>query len=438
MVLVRSCFPKSDESMISFVDGKPVGMASGLMKALQDLFRYQFTNVSYTFGEKYGDIVDQKEQRYDGCIGEIQQGRQDGALFPTSFPLMAPNITNGKVFMSSSTAIFSVYNNSFTKSQTDVMQCFQAFDETLMTATLLTALLLAIIISMGIRFRRRRFNQSSLLTLLVAVFLKQFGGFNITSSRFTVRLMLLLIAVFFFNIHFFFTSMIKTEMVVIERPETISTYEEILQRPDCKPMWPKIASSHYEFANADPESTAGRIWKRAKSIGIDKSFVNLGLDTFPVAVQGIRKKAVALIPNFLSKAFASIGCSMLRANKISTDVNMWYKTDPDAEERLLTVVRSPHASKEVGQKLDVFVTRSSEHGLLEYSLRNAASYIDLGKGAKQSEVEDCVANEILYPEHDLDPVDLKHYKGIWNTLIIGIYLSAIVCMFEVYVRYMRS
>ena len=435
---VTLCWPKVDETILSFQENKVTGFAAEFVEEALEISKTQFVNISVVWSEKYGDIVDQKEQRYDGCIGELQNNRSDIVTFPTSFPLMAPNITNGVVFMSTKTTIVSAYSNTFENLKTDVMQCFAAFDISLWLLVVLSVVILVTLQLLTIRVRVRRRSKkepvlSYLQTVLTAAVLKQFSGFTVRSSRFSVRLMLALTIVFLFLTHFFFASMIKTEMVVMKSPETISNYEEVLEQENCKPVWIKSISSHYEFADADPNSHAGKIWEKAKKIGFEKCLFGMTTDSLIVLVQLAKHTAVIFLPDFVVETGSLTACSILRKQKLLPDANIWYRTDPEAKEQLMTNLRSTKASKEIGRRIDLLGRRIAKSGFQKYY--NGYVLIDLGKGAPHSEVEDCMANRILYPHHELQSVDVRHFTGLWKTLGIGFCLVIIAWIFENHLKH---
>ena len=102
------------------------------------------------------------------------------------------------------------------------------------------------------------------LVVATANIMKQHTSYNIREQLLRRQLVLLLFAVFSFLIMFYFSSMIKTEMVVQRRPETISSYEDLLAKPNIKPLWAKPLNDHWDFMNAGGNTAEGRIWERAR------------------------------------------------------------------------------------------------------------------------------------------------------------------------------
>ena len=414
------CTPQVGREMLSIENNKPVGYASSTVLFILQVFETQFKNCTVHLTDSFGDIVDQEEQRYDGCIGELQKGRLDIAMMPGTYPTIAPNISSTRTFMSSTTTIFSTYNNSFEHSMTDVTDAFASFHHSVWLLILVTLVTLFCVLTTDVTAKRRSgiSRLRLLITILVGAALKQFSSLTNCSRRFTARLTLLIAIVFVFQVQLFFSSMIKTEMVVQQKPDTISTYEEVLQHPDSNPLWFKTESIHWEFEKAQRDSAAGKIWQKAMKIGIDKCLVDLEYNTlFSMLRKVATKERVMFLPGFATKPTATNICAFTRAQSIMTDVNMWFKTDPSANERLMVYLRSSNTSRETSDKLDILTERIIEHALGEELMRKSGSVIMKNTG--KPEVAECLENRVIYPKHELVSLNLFHFIGVWKILLLG-------------------
>ena len=414
---MKACWPDFDDQIISLDGDRVTGYAAALFVDSIQLFQKRFKNYTLFFTQdKYGDVVDPEKQIYDGCIGRLQRNEQDFALAPTAFGVQIPNVSNSGVFLSSMTNIVSAYNNSFDSSKTDVMQFFTEFDLHLWLTTI--SLLVVLILFQVYLVRRKRKRRSFMRwmeNLMTATLMKQFSSLDIPSSRLSVRFIFLMINVFIFLIHFFLSSLIKTELVVQKQPDTISTYEEIVEHQNCRPVWLKGLNTHWEFENSDPKSSAFEVWKRGQKAGLDRTLVDMKLENLHYTIEEIKKKeAVLLIPNYLVDVIVTNECSLTRQSGVLTDFNMWYRADPSVKESLATVSRSSNISQYLSWEATRFTTLLLEHDLFFRNLR----YLNfvVAKYTGNPEVEDCMANRIIYPEHNLESINLSHYAGLWKLL----------------------
>ena len=430
------CTPLVGREMFSIENNKPVGYLASTFSSVLQIFQTQFKNCTMYLSERFGDITDETEQRYDGCIGDLQQGNVDLAMMPADFPMLAPNISSTTTIMSSTTTILSSYN-SYDSSKTDVTDAFSSFDSTvwlivLIAVTILVSLLV-FVKSVTTGKKKNKSCRRLFVKIFVAAIFKQFSSFNMNVSKFTARFTYLMILIFVFEILFFFSSMIKTEMVVQEKPDTISTYEEMLEHPNTNPVWLKAHTTHWEFKNADKDSAAGKIWQKALKMGLDKCFQDVEFGILLSLMQGIAKKEIVwLIPSYAVKPVVTNICAFSRANAIMTDVNMWFKTDPAAGEKLLVLLRSSKTSKETSSKLDTVTRRMIEHDVVEEIWRRSGFAVTKDTG--KSEVKSCVGNRVIHPEHAFEPVNLSHFSGLWIILSVGWSLAGIVFSIQIIVR----
>lgn len=405
----------------------------------------RFKNISFLYDHELGDIVDHRTLEYDGCIGLLQQGKVDLALIGATFPVIAPNITNGPVAYPTRTTILSSYENDFETHQTDVMELFKAFDATLWIATCSTLLLILalLMMSQNMLTRTRSGKKQQLKAMKkfgVAAALKQFSALHIRSSGNSTRLLLLLAVLFVFYAHAFLAVLIKTEMVVEKRPETISTYEEILQRKNCTSNWLQLTSAHWEFKNADRGTAAARIWQRAIKNGIDQSFIKANdiQKVLDIMKQVMRKEAVMFYPEYFVEASIANMCYAW-CILLGQRANMWYKTDPSSPEEIMTTLQSTNLSRETAKSLDVMGKRAFDHSLLQLIARPSQleSSEKVAKVLGNTNVRDCMSNEILYPQHSFVAIDVRHYSSLWKTLIISWLINVLVFMRNIFTRNRR-
>ena len=428
---LRLCSVSLGEDLYSKEDG---GEFSPMMERIAGVVSMMFTNYTITMNG-YGDVVD-ASGRYNGCFGDLQQNKTDIASQPVNLPVNAVNVTNSECLLSSTTTIFSSYNSTYEDEKTDVMEFFEAFDFCLWMIVLTAIVVLVCIQVTAIKIRgKRRSAVQWVENLLTSTLLKQFGGINITSIRFSVRFSLLLISIFIFELHFFLTSMIKTDMVVQKAPDTISTYEEMVEHPRSSPAFLEAASTHWEFKDAPKDSLQGKLWKRAEKA--KGTFLEFSMDGFSSLFTGIsNKEKVLMVPSFYVRSFRTNFCSSSRGTNSFLDANVWHRTDPEAREYLMGFARSTKTPEKVAKRIDQMSRRLMEHEIFPQVVA-MTDYLMFKNGGKP-EVQDCMANVILYPDHDLVSVNLSHYSGLWKFLFVGWFLVIFSFVLEVTVHHIVS
>lgn len=394
------------------------------------VFEGTMWNITHNSADKIGNL-DPVTNLYDGCLGMLQRNESDFHFPLIDFPIIADGLKQGDVLQSSRIMISSTYKNTMGESATEVLDAFLSFTRGLWLTITLTTIVLALLLLMTLQSRsrirrmfvcgprtvkvkakqRRRFSRSIRVTREVVIgnVLKQHTAYCCQGRLFTCRFLLLLFAVFTFHILFYFSSMIKTDMVVQKRPLTIDTYEDLLDRPEVRPKWGRPLSDHWKFMRADPDSPEGRIWKRAQEKGINDSFIEADL----VAIQGhileiAEQKMVWLGCSYLVPALLTNACALSRSSGAALYANAYVRSDPGEQETLVGVAVSASLSRLSDHILHRTVQSVYEVGLLQMSLKTL-DYV-MAKDTGTKEMRDCVANEIVYPDHDVKYPDVYHYR----------------------------
>ena len=400
-----------------------------------------FPNASFVSSNKLGDM-DPKTMMFDGCLGRLQRNESDTALPCVTLPLLRKGLMHATTGSASKVVMWSVYNNTVVPSDTDVMDAFDSFTAQLwllifLTTAFLTLVLFLIFYSdllslpeskarrdlfrrltkMTKRHRMRRCMDQALL-IVTANVLKQHTSYSFRGKLLRRRMILFLIAVFSFLVINYFSSMIKTEMVVQKRPETISSYEELLAKPNVKPLWPKSLNIHWAFMNADRNSAEGRIWERTKKFGVDSCFLKSGGHIKRYMGSISRQEAVWFHPINSMGVMVMKTCALHRASGLYTDVNMWYRSDENARENLEVVMLSAALHPVSVKKLNRIIRAEFEHHLQHKALERIEFSVFPHTGIKS--VRDCAANSIIYPDYQMETVHLSHFNRLM--LLSGYFL----------------
>ena len=217
------------------------GILATLLYDFIDTFHRPFRNVTITSGGTLGSKRGESGV-FDGCMALLMQNQSDVAFPLMKFPSDIPHVMQSSPLLSSKTIIISAYNDTFIDgSETNVMDAFHSFSRGLWTLNIFTAAVFVCILVALFRFRilslyrtRKPASKSASLihslNILLANILKQHSSYYVRSRKLTGKSVLFLFALFSLLTTFYFSSMIKTEMVVQKEPETITSYAEILDK----------------------------------------------------------------------------------------------------------------------------------------------------------------------------------------------------------------
>ena len=288
---LRLCVAKFD-MLIEVQDGKVRGAFQPFFDSMYGHANKFFTNISLQTADSLGSEGEAGEM--DGCLGMLQRNESDVHVPAVDFPVLGPGLDHGYPLTPSKIMMLSTYNSKIEQSKAEVLDAVRSFTVPLWILVLVTSLIFSVHIMKcyrGIRTRywkleylqqgrkrlaRQRFHQALSLSykVLVGNMVKQHSSYSSERLASPGRFLLLMFAIFSFLILFFLTSLIKTEMLVQKRPVTISSYEDLLNRPTLRPIWARVLTDHWLFQNADRSSPEGRVWQGAVKLGLDESFLD--------------------------------------------------------------------------------------------------------------------------------------------------------------------
>ena len=277
-MLLRVCTAMTP-ALGTYENGQVTGMLGPLYTAALEILE-PMGNLTIFAVEKMGDMVDKERELYDGCLGRLQNNQSDTLMPMMDFPILGPGMTQTFPIWWQKTMIVSTYDSRISQQGTDVMDAFHSFAPHLWALTAITFACFLVMIPIVLLLdqsvthlkqmkrlpnlrRSIRPLVSQTWTMVLGNVIHQNSSYHVRSEKLHFRCQLLLLVVYAFLISFYFTSMIKTEMVVHKRPDTMSSYQDILDRPHVRPYWFRALRDHIDFEQADPLSPEGRVWQRA-------------------------------------------------------------------------------------------------------------------------------------------------------------------------------
>lgn len=428
-------------------DGKFRGLFYIFFQSLTNSLEKAYGNISFTSSDKLGDL-NQETQEMDGCLGRLQRNESDTHVPPVELPVLTRGVQQSFIAHASRVVIVSAYDTTYLGSETSVMDAFDSFGDavwalvTVFNAILAVLMLSVFIIKMqtaamrrqliGNHIKARKVNYWTAIrqtTLVIAGnALKQYSAYDFNNRRLSARFTFFVLLMFMFLIHNYFSSLIKTDMVVQKPPHTISTYADILAKKSLKPIWVQQFTTHLSFERAGPRSPEGRIWKRAQKIGMEKCRVHGSLEAASELVSEITEQtSVALLPAYIVWPIVITGCSMSRKEEFMMNRNAWIKSDPNADEKIEGYLASSHISPERARRI-----RRVFQSLMEFHVMAHASAIveETTKSTHSSSMLDCISNKIVYPDHGIAQPGVSHYKKLLQAAAGLLLIASLVLLFK--------
>ena len=391
-------------------EGKVEGQLSTALNTVTKTLK-RFVNVTLLSSDKVG-VMNLKTKLFDGCLGQLQNNESDIHTPIVDFPILAPGLKNGYVFLPSKILMISGYSNHANTSVIDVMGAFKSFSRSLWSLIAFTTFIILILLFFTLVLDQRMFAGRKFRRLIrrIRVFMNQtkkvvFANMFKQHSSYDIRLsstgfVLMIFAVFTVLVICYFSSMIRTEMVIQKRPETIPSYQELLAKPNVMPIWLKSLSDHYEFMNAHPTTPEGRIWARAEEMGISECLMETDLASLNGHSLNISSgQAVWLGARYMLSVFLTNSCARSRPFGQAMDQNAWIRSDERAREKLTSSMVISALPDKMFKHVYKMAQIAFEHNLLKQSIKQLEYAIAKDTGSK--ELRDCIANTIIYPERCL-------------------------------------
>ena len=456
---IRVCYVKIG-GMVEERNGRMVGTWSDFVNLALDALRGM--NVTFVTELTASFEADSKTGLYDGCIGSMQQNASDYSLYAVYLPVVADNIAIMDVNNVDRDTMLSFYDSSFSgkRKTTDVLVFWKSFSPAVwLIFSAFVIFLACMLFARGVmhdhvRWIRGKKRSKRLLSvrqirkLLTGCLLKQLSSFmiarNVSGASFITMLLLMLACYSFF----YLTSMIKTEAVVFKNPFVISTYTDLLQS-GVRPIWASNLDGERFFPH--PSLMEQQVMERVEEMGIEKSRMRDEDQVFGHIPAVVRGEEVILTYGSHARNLAKVLCFHLRSNAIHSNRNAWVKNDPQTAENIwIHVARRHFVSESRFRLIQERLHMNFEHSLVTYLgvqnvVTNLPFYQELHRTSPDnihSKLQECLCNQIIFPDHDVIPLTIHHYRHMFLmlasvlTMITMLHLAQVV--HQQYARYWMS
>ena len=439
---------------------------TGVLAWTGSLILEQLRGINYTVVREpgIGTMIDVKTQQYDGCIGSLQKNESDFMLTVglLTVPVVGPNLTHTVVDGFERMGILSAYNrlNVNDASHTQVLDMVFSFSPGLWILLAFSIIALFMLLNAATwvraeglyakhasrlwatrrilvsRARKSRRSASKSAWNVVACILKQHSSCGSCHVNFgPISIMYTIITLLCFFAGFYLTSMIKTDMVVVKPPITVTTYDEVIQSGR-RPMWFRHLTEKSHFEHAAIGSKEKEIWDIAVSKGLNESLA-------PSTVESVishgpkvgRLKEVVFLYRQLGVRFVPYsGCTYSRANNILTHTNILYTHDPSATEKLRGNIDNPLVSSQISKKRNKRIQWTFEAGLLDVTLNrftDISFYIPLAQVDKCfRSIDECSSNVVTIPYPEPRRVNSFHFLSLFIMTSIMFLFSSMIRVLE--------
>ena len=325
--LLRACFPASDTANSNLKNSALDSIPPQLREYIDSLIRP--ANVTYVLdwcADGPGEPVADSPDQYNGCIGQIQRNLSDLMMREIPYPSPAQNIQQGLIAWDTKIAIISAYEpiEGDKSHYAQMTSCVYTFDPLVWILCLLSLLsfsLVALASRAAMKTAKRgkasavfpdhQYILYQVLTHMMAT------GSLFSSNRLSKKILYLAICLFSLLVLFFFMSMMSTELVVAEKPDTLSSFTDVLKR-GMRASFFRSSNIHLKFKYAPPDTIERKIWDAAVSrVPEDQVAVNSDGEAGARAFHHtFRRQAVSVFESIWAKITLEVWCFVASDQKM--------------------------------------------------------------------------------------------------------------------------
>lgn len=404
-----------------------------------------WSNVTWVIGDTTGGR-DPVTGEYTGCVLSLDRNESDVGMVIVPFDYYGPRIQLDNFVMSDNPVIGSVYSTTYKlEKSAHVLDFLSGYTTGSWVCTVIMTLATCILLGLTIKVRscRPRRRQRTFAnvwrtchSVLLSCALKQHSGCHSLLKRsFGARFVYLLLNVLALFSALFLTSMIKTQMIVEQRPPTFDSYQDLIDQ-NITPLWISSINDQTPFSNARPGSKERQIWDQAVERGIDRSLLSLKMNDWDVMrylepfLDLIKqRKAASLSNRRTTEAGQSNACAGLYTYNKNVNVSAYSKADPDAKQYLRALPVSSRISPTRRKAIRKAILCAVEGGALQ-ALQGSFKFYAFSNEGHVSEVEECMSNQVRLPEHGHTPVPLPHYYDLLRVDLCCLLLAFLILWLE--------
>lgn len=443
-----------------------------------------------------GNIVDNKTIQYDGCIGKLQRNESDMILMLMDYPIDAPDLKEGYIFVESKLTIGSVYLVNNKKEASQILSSFDSFSLDVWALCFIFILLIwlmmlvkkKIIGSFYSSIGRKRKNKNTYDLYHITKHSLRLG--QVCDNGKFKKIIFITCSVFSLLVVHYFSSFIKTQLIVIKDPDLFESYNDII-KGHAKPYFIKGLKAETYFSQSDTKSARGKLWKYAvERFGENNFYIEIGpIGLLLRALQVLLQRGVVIMDSVMSPIVAYTGCQIKGKNPnslitaldtlyslLESPINSWHfaenieqvreiakkekvsikkipefnyhiSVDPSEEPILKGFVFSGHLQGENGKFFLKAARHALEHGISNVHLKSVWNY-DLLATAKSLQrvlgptvkdrmpgVRDCLkVNSIVQEYVEYTPVIFENVITTFYLYFLLIAIALIILKIEIYMR----
>ena len=433
-------------------------MAPALNSFLEIIFGNDRLNYTAVLKSSMG-IFNSTTGYYDeeSCLYSMQTNQSDIGFASLWYPVQGKNLKSHPFYRSDIVKMFSAYRVVDQTYDSDVMGVFaDAFTPGVWLTVALSCFVFWLMIKTHVRMRNKMdTSQTTRDDSLYEVLTHLFQVETIDYKGACMKAVSLFASVLSFVVIGYFTCSMKTDIVVVQDPDLINSYDDLLTKPNIRMMFSGLSDTFSKFESADPQSKERRAYERSlKFVGGDRRKMIIHpagmdilqvIDEFREIISEKNRRTVACLLKTHARGVRNLACYLKvllsRTANVAGRKNMnfyaWMSQDPDVKENILTLAysafyKSPYLKK-VQKRMKWFFAMGFENLLDRFA--NILPVDDKMKDREEGDTfRNCKADDYHHnlPHVECSPFAPVQFKSLTITCGVLLALSVVAVVREKY------
>ena len=375
-----------------------------------------------------------------GCYGSIYRNESDFTPFPVEYPVKDfDRIDPGQIVYEGPLTIMSMYKVADKYSivyQDFLKSSLKSFDMSVWSAVVVTFL-----VFVGLLILRKCFNgvkNSTGYSAIYETFSHMMGqdikDFNDRSGK----VISIVMTVGFFLIITFYFNCMSTDLVVVDKPQVIHKYRDIMRRNNMIVAFFAITYDINEFKNAEAGSMQHEFWQHIKETHIMVKFGHTLKEMVEMTGMVLKGKLSGIMNSLYSHTIIKKICKFKSiVQKDSPTVARtyaWQASDPEGRQHTTGIILRQGINTDLIFKGRRRSKRLFEQGMIHKLISEIVEGVDFGpilEGTTSvAEIMKCTSKQVNYNEPEVERVNVENFQYLNLVCVLLFILSVTILIIE--------
>ena len=239
----------------------------------------------------------------------------------------------------------------------------------------------------------------------------------------------------------YFCNLMSTDMVIVEKPKVLNSYQDIIDKESIIVLFAKTLTDYEYFRDAREGSIEKRMWDimtKERSTEDVILFDPQGVDSLiPVLLQGGKGDLVMIISRLFEGPIRSTVCSLRQSFQLMKNIMTYAPKDPwsPVYEKSIIVRQTdiPILKRGIDRAWHVF-----EGGLVGYQTRLTKNSvllpISMTETKDYDDLRNCISPELLVDKPGYQAATLNNFHALAKLYLYALLLSLVVLLMELVVK----